>query len=57
VLADRGPGDVERLGDLPGGQLVVRDQLQDGPPARLGDRPQRLVGRALPRLTHGLCSL
>ena len=37
VLAHRCPAHVERGGDLPRGQLVVRDQPQDLAPPRFGE--------------------
>jgi hypothetical protein len=43
VLRDGGPADVEMRGDLPRGQLLTGDELQDGPAARLGDRSQHIV--------------
>jgi hypothetical protein len=37
MLRDRGPRDVEVRGDLAGGELVVPDEPEDLPAARLGD--------------------
>src|SRR5215469_11334735 len=52
VLADRGPGHVERRRDLAGGELVAGHEPQDGAPARLRERPEDLVGRLVVRSRH-----
>jgi len=64
MLADRGPGHVKRSGDLARRELVMGDEPQDGPAARLRDRLQRIVGRLLADshpaarlVTHGAAQL
>ena len=44
VLAHGRAGDVEGGCDLAGGKLLVGDELQDGPPSRLSQGPERIVG-------------
>jgi hypothetical protein len=43
VLADRRAGHFEGRGNLPGRELVVRDEAQDGSAAGLGEGAQCLV--------------
>jgi hypothetical protein len=43
VPADRGPADLEAVGDLSGGQRLSAQHQQDAAPHRVGDRLRHVV--------------